>query len=102
MDDYAKYYYQRTGSIKPDIGDISERVQLRKDLKCKSFQWYVEEVYPEFVRIDLSVHVTTLLHLFILPLQLIFQDIINHGEVRTYFKDNIMVYLLNLDLIDQK
>ncbi|CRK88374.1 CLUMA_CG002151, isoform A [Clunio marinus] len=47
MDDYAKYYYQRIGSDKGDFGDISARLQLRKDLKCKSFQWYLDNIFPE-------------------------------------------------------
>lgn len=47
MDDYAKYYYQRIGSDKGDFGDISARVQLRNDLGCKSFQWYLDNIFPE-------------------------------------------------------
>lgn len=50
MDDYAKYYYQRIGSDKGEFGDISARVQLREDLGCKSFQWYLDNIFPELVR----------------------------------------------------
>lgn len=60
MDDYAKYYYQRIGSDKGDFGDISGRVQLRQDLGCKSFQWYLDNIFPELVTFQDKNHVAQL------------------------------------------
>ncbi|XP_006817428.1 polypeptide N-acetylgalactosaminyltransferase 2-like [Saccoglossus kowalevskii] len=48
MDEYKKYYYSAVPSSKNiAFGNIQSRLDLRKKLQCKSFGWYLENVYPE-------------------------------------------------------
>lgn len=47
MDEYKTFYYERIGFDLGDYGNISKRIELRKQLQCKPFSYYVREVYPD-------------------------------------------------------
>lgn len=48
MDDYKDYFLQQRPDAKRiSFGDISSRIQLRKELKCFDFNWYLKHIYPE-------------------------------------------------------
>ncbi|XP_054167331.1 probable N-acetylgalactosaminyltransferase 9 [Oppia nitens] len=48
MDDYQKYFFMHRSDLKnADAGDLSKRLALKERLKCKSFSWYLKNIYTE-------------------------------------------------------
>ncbi|XP_044758630.1 polypeptide N-acetylgalactosaminyltransferase 5 [Coccinella septempunctata] len=48
MDEWRDFYYaMNPGARNVPVGDLTARRALREKLKCKSFRWYLENVYPE-------------------------------------------------------
>ena len=46
MDQYQSLF-SRAGKGDRECGKVDERRQLRKDLRCKDFSWFLNNVYPE-------------------------------------------------------
>lgn len=78
MDDYKRLFFWHQPGLENDpiIGDLTHRKQLRQKLRCKSFKWYLDNVYPEKFIPDENVQA--------------------HGQVCFFFLFQSLVHTTNL------
>lgn len=42
-----KTYFEYSEAKYTQYGEVDDRYSIKRQLKCKSFQWYLENIYPE-------------------------------------------------------
>ncbi|XP_066470564.1 polypeptide N-acetylgalactosaminyltransferase 6 [Tiliqua scincoides] len=59
MDNYKEIFYRRNQQAsqmarEKTYGDLTERLELKEQLHCKNFTWYLQTIYPEIFIPDLT------------------------------------------------
>jgi len=50
LDEHLEDFYRESPMARHmDAGDVTERLEFKRNLNCKSMDWYVENVYPELM-----------------------------------------------------
>jgi polypeptide N-acetylgalactosaminyltransferase len=58
MDQYKKLFYMnRPDLLNTEIGNVKKRLQFREERQCKSFDWYLDNIYPQKFILDNPSHV---------------------------------------------
>ena len=47
LDEYKKHFYDVRPALRSMKPDVDARKRLRESLNCKSFDWFLHEIYPE-------------------------------------------------------
>lgn len=49
MDEWADFYFKFNVDAQPlrETEDVRERMDLRRELRCKSFKWYLDTIWPQ-------------------------------------------------------
>ena len=48
LGDYIKHFYATAEGVETmNAGDVTDRIRLKEELKCKDFAWYHKNIYPE-------------------------------------------------------
>jgi polypeptide N-acetylgalactosaminyltransferase len=58
MDDYKRLFYMnRPDLISAEIGNVTKRTEFKEKLGCKSFKWYLDNIFPQKFILDDPDHV---------------------------------------------